>query len=110
MNSQIITTETTSSFQPGTGSTISAESTGGARSGAERNAAEKKSKAQIVCEEAINRLAEALEAGRSDAIQQYLGVMSRFHHYSFCNQLLILAQRPESTPSVPIMLRPIARR
>jgi len=23
--------------------------------------------------------------------------MARFHHYSFCNQLLILAQRPEST-------------
>ncbi|MGH9476166.1 MAG: ArdC family protein [Terriglobales bacterium] len=97
MNSQIITTESTSSFQPATGSTLPAESTGGARGGAERNAPEKKSKAQILCEEAINRLADALEAGRSDAIQQYLGVMSRFHRYSFCNQLLILAQRPEST-------------
>lgn len=101
MNSQIITTETTSSFQPGTGSPIPAESTGGARhgekGGAERNAAENKSKAQILCETAINRLADALEAGQSDAMQQFLGVMSRFHHYSFCNQLLILAQRPEST-------------
>src|SRR6185437_15322955 len=36
-------------------------------------------------------------SGQSDAIKTYLGVMARFHHYSFCNQLLILAQRPEST-------------
>ncbi len=92
MNSQIITAETTSSFQPGTGELPVQESTGGARWGAE-----KKSKAQILCEEGITRLADALEAGQSDAIKSYLGVMARFHHYSFCNQLLILMQRPEST-------------
>ncbi len=39
MNSQIITTETTSSFQPATGSPIPEESTGGARNSAEREAA-----------------------------------------------------------------------
>lgn len=92
MHSQITTAETISSFQPQPGSSISEETTGGARTGAE-----KKGKTQILCEEAIHRLADALEAGQSDAIKTYLGVMARFHHYSFCNQLLILAQRPEAT-------------
>jgi len=58
---------------------------------------ERKSKSQLLCEQAIQRLAEALEAGQSDAIKQYLRVMSRFHHYSFSSQLLILVQRPEAT-------------
>src|SRR6185437_585837 len=96
MNSQIITAESTSTFQPQPGSPIPAETTGGAPYG-ETRGAEKKSKTQILCEEAIQRLADALASGQSDAIKTYLGVMARFHHYSFCNQLLILAQRPEST-------------
>ncbi len=100
MNSQIITAETTASFQPGGGSTIPAESTGGARGGDKGIAAERKSEAQILCEGAINRLADALEAGRGDAARQSLGVMSRFHRYSFCNQLLILGSGP-SRPTLP---------
>lgn len=92
MQSQITTAETISSFQPQPGASIPEETTVGARTGAE-----KKSKTQILCEEAINRLADALENGQSNAIKTYLGVMARFHHYSFCNQLLILAQRPEAT-------------
>lgn len=95
MNSQIITTETTSSFQPGTaGIPVSEETTGEA---SRPVGTERKSKSQALCEQAINRLAEALEAGQSEAIKQYLRVMSRFHHYSFSNQLLILVQRPEAT-------------
>jgi len=96
MNCQIITNESTSTFQPQPGSPVPAETTGGARYG-ETRGAEKKSKTRILCEEAIQRLADALESGQSDAIKTYPGVMARFHHYSFCNQLLILAQRPEST-------------
>jgi antirestriction protein ArdC len=33
----------------------------------------------------------------SDSFAQYLSVMSRFHHYSFGNIMLVLAQRPEAT-------------
>ncbi|MDQ3547830.1 MAG: ArdC family protein [Chloroflexota bacterium] len=33
----------------------------------------------------------------SDAFARYLDVMSRFHHYSFGNVMLILAQQPDAT-------------
>lgn len=95
MNSQITTTETTSSFQPGAaGISIPQETTGEA---SHPVGTERKSNSQALCEQAIIRLAEALEAGQSDALKQYLRVMTRFHHYSFSNQLLILMQRPEAT-------------
>lgn len=95
MNSQITTAETTSSFQPGAaGIPVPEETTGEA---SRPVGTERKSKSQALCEQAINRLAEALEAGQSEAIKQYLRVMSRFHHYSFSNQLLILVQHPEAT-------------
>jgi hypothetical protein len=46
---------------------------------------------------ALNRLMEALERGQSDALKQYLAVMSRFRKYSWGNTLLIYAQRPDAT-------------
>ncbi len=47
-------------------------------------------------------LTERLEAGiqevfGSEKFRTYLSVMSRFHHYSFRNSLLIMLQRPEAT-------------
>jgi hypothetical protein len=50
-----------------------------------------------IADEAITRLAEALEQGRSEALTDYLGAMSRFHRYSLHNVLLIAAQRPDAT-------------
>jgi antirestriction protein ArdC len=53
--------------------------------------------AKKLSEDALNRLMHALEQGRSDALKAYLGVMSRFHKYSWGNCLLIYSQRPNAT-------------
>lgn len=95
MSSQLTTVES-NSFQPAASGTVREETTAAAPH-RQNGGAEKQSKTQILCEQAINRLAEALEKGQSDALKFYLGVMARFHQYSFCNQLLILAQRPEAS-------------
>ena len=80
-NSQIITAESTSTFQPQPGSPVPVETTGGAPYG-ETRGAKIKSKTQILCAEAIQRLADVLESSQSDTIRIYLGVMAQFHHYS----------------------------
>jgi len=43
---------------------------------------------------AIEELVAALNAGRSEALSQYLAAMARFRAYSFLNVLLILRARP----------------
>lgn len=58
---------------------------------------ERHERVKRIADDAITRLAEALDQGRSDALTQYLGTMSRFHRYSFGNVLLIAAQRPDAT-------------
>src|SRR5450755_325209 len=50
-----------------------------------------------LAEESLNRLASELEAGKSEALQNYLNTMGRFHNYSWRNVLLIGAQRPTAT-------------
>jgi hypothetical protein len=45
----------------------------------------------------IKLLIEQLEAGKSDALSNYLTAMSRFHNYSFGNVLEIARQRPDAT-------------
>src|SRR5580698_6799239 len=45
----------------------------------------------------IKLLIEQLEAGRSDALTNYLTAMSRFHNYSFGNVLEIARQMPTAT-------------
>ena len=50
-----------------------------------------------VSKQAFNRLVEAVGAGQSDALRQYLGIMGRFHKYSFGNAILIGLQSPEAT-------------
>jgi N-terminal domain of anti-restriction factor ArdC len=54
-------------------------------------------KVRKVAEEAFNRLAAELEAGKSDALRNYLATMGRFHRYSWGNVLLIGTQRPTAT-------------
>ena len=48
--------------------------------------------------EALGRLDQAVSAiHSSDAFRAYLDVQARYHHYSYSNALLILAQRPDAT-------------
>ena len=50
-----------------------------------------------LCEEALRRLATALEQGQSDALKTYLATMARFHKYSWGNVLLIFTQKPNAS-------------
>ena len=54
-------------------------------------------KAQRIAEEALKRLTEELQTGRSDALKAYLSAMGRFHRYSWNNVILINSQRPTAT-------------
>jgi hypothetical protein len=45
----------------------------------------------------IKLLIEQLNAGKSDALTNYLTAMSRFHNYSFGNVLEIARQMPAAT-------------
>lgn len=53
--------------------------------------------AKQLSETALNRLMAALERGQSEALKQYLAVMSRFRKYSWANVLLIQSQFPQAT-------------
>lgn len=53
--------------------------------------------AKKLTESALTDLASALAHGQSTALSAYLAAMSRFHHYSWGNVLLILAQKPDAT-------------
>lgn len=48
-------------------------------------------------DEALAKLTRELEQGQSESLTRYLSVMAKFHHYSFGNIMLILAQRPDAT-------------
>jgi hypothetical protein len=50
-----------------------------------------------LCDEALEKLATALEQGQSDALKTYLATMSRFHKYSWGNVLLIATQKPNAS-------------
>jgi hypothetical protein len=53
--------------------------------------------ARGITQSAIETLSEQLAQGRSEQLQTYLALMSRFHHYSFNNLILITSQRPDAT-------------
>ena len=53
--------------------------------------------AKQLADEALNKLAAALEQGHSETLRMYLAVMGRFHQYSLGNALLIASQRPAAT-------------
>lgn len=50
-----------------------------------------------LAETGLAELAQALEQGKSETLVKYLDLLSRFHHYSFRNCLLIAIQRPDAT-------------
>ena len=59
--------------------------------------ADKADLARHKVDEGIASLAAALQAGNSAALTAYLRTMSRFHHYSLGNTILIAFQNPEAT-------------
>jgi RNA polymerase sigma factor (sigma-70 family) len=54
-------------------------------------------KTQQIADEALKRLSEELQAGRSATLTAYLTAMGRFHRYSWNNVMLINSQRPTAT-------------
>ena len=57
----------------------------------------KASHAKKMAEQAFNKLAESVEAGKSEKLTAYLKAMARFHNYSLGNAILISFQRPDAT-------------
>ncbi len=57
----------------------------------------KRDEAKQVADQALGELAQALAAGKSEALVRLLDVMGRFHNYSFGNCMLIARQMPEAT-------------
>lgn len=56
----------------------------------------KSAQLQKMCREAFDRLAEEVEAGKSERLLEYINAMSRFRNYSLRNMLLILMQKPDA--------------
>ena len=54
-------------------------------------------KVRKVAEEALSRLSDELEAGKSETLRSYLEAMSRFRRYSWNNVVLIASQHPSAT-------------
>ena len=50
-----------------------------------------------LADQGIEQLAQALANGHSDTLQTFLGVMAKFHRYSFQNSIMIACQRPDAT-------------
>ncbi len=48
-------------------------------------------------DDALSELAQALKEGKSEKLLEYLGMLSRFHQYSFGNCMLIFMQKPDAT-------------
>ncbi len=57
----------------------------------------KTEQAKRMVDEGLEQLSAALEQGHSEALQEYLGTMARFHRYSLGNLMLILLQCPHAT-------------
>ena len=53
--------------------------------------------AKQLATKAIEELSQALEAGHSEKLREYLGAMARFHRYSLRNVMLIASQKPTAT-------------
>ena len=52
--------------------------------------------AKQLAEQALDKLVQALEAGKSETLKAYLAMMSRFRSYSLANLMLIAFQRPSA--------------
>ncbi len=53
--------------------------------------------AKQIASNAIEQLRQALEAGHSGALKEYLAAMARFRRYSWHNVMLIASQKPTAT-------------
>jgi antirestriction protein ArdC len=53
--------------------------------------------AKQIASNAIEQLRQALEAGHSEKLTQYLAAMARFRRYSWGNVMLIASQKPSAT-------------
>jgi hypothetical protein len=51
---------------------------------------------QLLIKQAVEHLIRQLEAGKSEALTEYLSAMARFHSYSFGNILAIARQKPDA--------------
>jgi antirestriction protein ArdC len=47
-------------------------------------------------DEALKELAQSLKEGKSEKLVEYLGMLSRFHQYSFGNCMMIFMQNPDA--------------
>lgn len=56
----------------------------------------KREDAMKVAEEKLQELAQALEQGRSQVLEDYLAAVARLHKYSFRNLMLITSQCPQA--------------
>jgi hypothetical protein len=54
-------------------------------------------KADEIIKRSINNLVEEVKQGRIEKYTEYLSFISRFHNYSFNNQMLIYSQRPDAS-------------
>jgi len=57
----------------------------------------KNNRAKEVSKKALDELVEAVEAGKSQKLVEYLKAMGRFHNYSVGNAILIGFQKPDAT-------------
>jgi antirestriction protein ArdC len=55
----------------------------------------KTNRAREVSKQALNKLVETVEAGKSQKLVEYLKAMGRFHNYSLGNTILIDFQKPD---------------
>src|SRR5467141_2220153 len=53
--------------------------------------------AKQIASKAIEQLRQALEAGHSERLKEYLAAMGRFRRYSWHNVMLIASQKPNAT-------------
>lgn len=57
----------------------------------------KEDRAKKLADDALADLQAQLEAGRSEALLKFVECLSRFHHYSWLNCMLIASQRPDAS-------------
>tara|TARA_R110002072_G_scaffold101703_1_gene224014 strand:+ start:20981 stop:21943 length:963 start_codon:yes stop_codon:yes gene_type:complete len=57
----------------------------------------KAQEARKTIDQALERLSDELNNGKSETMQAFLAMLAKFHRYSFGNIMLILAQRPDAT-------------
>src|SRR6202521_3744411 len=53
--------------------------------------------AKQIASKAIEQLRQALEAGHSERLKEYLAAMARFRRYSWHNVMLIASQKPNAS-------------